>query len=782
MLRNISIALSFLLLISPCLSFGQGAAKKTESYVVGASQKIYVHTDRQQYFSGENLWYKIYLLTKHEDKQAENQKLAYVEILDKDKIPVLQPKTLLQGRSGASSIYLPSNLISGNYLFRAYTESMLSNQEPNLFEKEIRILNVKDGLSQEGNTSAVKYDLQLFPEGGDIIEGVATKLAYKLTNSFGIGVDFEGVILDEEENIVKEIKSLKFGIGSSSFAPVENRRYKIKIYLKDGNIVTKNIPTPRKSGYILNVTQQPNQLRARVMASKDLSGKTVSIVFNSNNGVEKYREKVTVSANAPRDIFVQLDKLEEGISLVTLLDDQNVPVVERLVFKRPKEVNIEFNKVGTYSERNKVEIGLSAALTKGLNSDLSVSVYKADTTDYEDLNIDSYLLLSSELKGKIESIDYYLSTNTQETSDALDNLMLTHGWRRLKKGVEKDLKQPISDYTYYGQRILGKVKTKDGTPVAGVLTYLSVPGSDRKLFTALTDKEGLATFDVKNYYGSGEVILQTDDPKRSEYTMEIISPFYKGAGSFIIGDLDPRTINKDNYLANGIAVQVENSYRLREKNTFSRPVRDSIPFYFKADKLFNLDDYTRFRTMEEVLREYISGLAVRKAGDSYSLHLLDANRGYHFDKQPLILFNDVPVLNTNKIIAYDPLKIKSIELIYKRYYYGPLVADGIVNFKTYDNDAPALELDAKALSTSYDGLQISREFYSPVYETPEQKNSRIPDFRTLLYWNPKLTTDNEGKATLKFYTSDRKGTFKVVINGIGQGGELVKGVTTIKVQ
>lgn len=788
MLKSIKISV-FLLLFLPIFSFGQitsvqDITERIKGYEKNNGEKLFIHTDRQTYFFGENIWFKIYDLDIKSHRTIKQNKVVYIELIDQTKSPVLQAKVGLLDGLGSSSIYLPSNLSSGNYLLRAYTSSMLNGSDPIVYEKTITLLNIKDGPNIGGRSVPVKYDLQFFPEGGDVIEGVPTKIAFKLTNSFGVGVDFEGFIVDEEENIIREIKTLKFGIGNTNFAPIEGKKYKVKIYLKDGQIINGNFPIIHKSGYTLNVTKlADNNLKVRVLASKDLNGRQAYIVVHSKNGEVKFSATLTVKVNQPIDLFVDENKLEEGISQITLFDHQQRPVAERLYFKRPQpqiKLSVVNNKP-IYNPRSKVELTLTST-GKDLQSNLSVSVYKLDSMGYgNDIDISTYLWLSSELKGNVENIGYYFNNNSSESNEALDNLLLTHGWRRFKyeEYPKEEGTQPIVNY--YGQLIQGRVKSLKGIPIKGVLTYLSLPGKNNRLYTGVTDDKGIVNFDVKNYYGSGDLIFQTDDAKRAEYELEILSPFYKKTSSTILYNINANLLNKNAYLDHSIAVQVENSFIPKGKDNFTIPKLDSIPFYSKADKIFNLDDYTRFRTMEEVIREYISSTALRKTGDKYHLHLLDVNRGYYFDKEPLILFDGVPTFNTNKIVSYDPLKVKSIELVYKRYYYGPLIADGVISFKTNSADAPELDLDSKSLVSSYDGLQATREFYSPVYELQEQINSRMPDFRTTLYWAPELITNKDGNVAIKFYTSDRTGDFKIIVNGISENGTAVSYFTDFKV-
>jgi hypothetical protein len=142
-----------------------------------------------------------------------------------------------------------------------------------------------------------------------------------------------------------------------------------------------------------------------------------------------------------------------------------------------------------------------------------------------------------------------------------------------------------------------------------------------------------------------------------------------------------------------------------------------------------------------------------------------------FEDDPLVLFDGVPVSDMNKIIAFDPLKIKKIELMNRKYFLGPYAADGIISYTTYNGDLAGFQFDPNVLILKYDGLQLQREFYSPVYETQEQVRSREPDFRNLLFWSPEVNTNESGKKQISFYTSDVKGKYVVVVEGITADGK-----------
>ena len=121
-------------------------------------------------------------------------------------------------------------------------------------------------------------------------------------------------------------------------------------------------------------------------------------------------------------------------------------------------------------------------------------------------------------------------------------------------------------------------------------------------------------------------------------------------------------------------------------------------------------------------------------------------------------------------MVFDAWKIRKLETETKKYFLGKNAFYGIVNFSTYKGDIAGFEIDPRAAVIDYDGLQLRREFYSPVYNTPEQIASRMPDFRSLLYWSPKIVTNNFGQQQSEFYSADLPGHYVVVLQGLSNDG------------
>jgi hypothetical protein len=227
---------------------------------------------------------------------------------------------------------------------------------------------------------------------------------------------------------------------------------------------------------------------------------------------------------------------------------------------------------------------------------------------------------------------------------------------------------------------------------------------------------------------------------------------------------------------------VQSTFLEEKKQLFIVPaLEDSTAFYGKPDRKYFLDDYTRFYTMEEVMREYVPEVRVRKQKEDFHFRVEDRVHKLYFNDDPLVLLDGVPVFNTNNIVAFDPLKIKKMEIVGRKFYSGALVTNGIVSYSTYEGDLGGFQLDPNAVILEYEGLQIEREFYSPVYEKSSQQQSRIPDYRNVLYWNPSITLKGKNNRELSFYTSDLPGQYQIVVQGITSNGSPVFATSTITV-
>lgn len=744
-------------------------------------EKIFIHTNKSFYTAGEIVWFKAYTVDASFHKPVDLSKIAYIEIINKDLKPVMQAKISLKEGIGNGSFILPMSFNSGSYKIRAYTNWMKNFSPDYFFEKDLTIVNTLKKLGPAPSADKQKYDIQFFPEGGNLVDGIESKVAFRVTDQNGKGVDCKGSITDQDNNIVVNFESQKFGIGQFLFTPAITKKYNAIVRLSDNNATVADIPQVYDHGYTLQLEDlDSTHIKVAVRTNGHPDNEAVYLLAHTRQQV-KIAEMLILKNGSAAFVAGKKD-LGDGISQFTLFNNNKQPVCERLYFKRPTS-QLVIN-TGTdqdeYGARKKVKVNIFSQDEKNIpvKADLSVSVFLEDSLESagED-DISSYLLLSSDLNGNIESPGYYFKNTGPQADQALDNLMLTHGWRRFKWEDVIGNQAPSFEFVpeYEGHIITGKItEKKSGLPVENITAYLTAPGEQYQLGGSVSDKEGKIQFDIKKFFATPEIIVQAgENQKDSIYRIDIFTPFSDkfSESRFPVFSLSENL--QDPLLSHSISTQVQNTYYADNLQKFIAPPEtlDSTAFYGQPDKKYFLDDYTRFSTMEEVMREYVEAILVKKQRGKFHINMMDFTWHDFFNTDPLVLLDGLPVFDLDKIFAFDPLKVKKVELVNREYFLGPIAASGIISYSTYKGDLAGFQLDPNAVILEYEGLQLEREFYSPVYDSPKQVQSRMPDYRTVLYWSPDANTNQNGRKQLSFYTSDKPGKYILFIQGITADGK-----------
>jgi len=755
---------------------GDAIPMKFSQYSQRAIQeKLYLHIDRSFYLVGETMWFKAYNVNAATNKYMDLSKVAYLEVMDKEQNALVQTKFSLLDGKGNGSLVLPSALVSGNYKVRCYTNWMKNFSSDFFFETEISVVNpfVRFDPAPD-EKEALSYDVQFFPEGGYLVRNMESRVAVRAIASDGKGFNFKGALINQQNDTLVRFESRKFGIGSFTFKPEGGNNYKAVVWDSKGKPGTYPLPEIKEQGYVMQLREVSADQISVTVTGAGLENVTL---FANTHQENKFSEtKGLVDGKA---IFIiDKNKLGEGISQLTIFSASGKPVCERLFFKRPANDLIIDGKVSKeqYVTRDRVLMDLSASSGGGITemSDLSVSVFLADSIQVPDhQDISSYLFLSSDLKGNVESPEYYSRRNNKDVDTDLDNLMLTHGWRRFKW---ENVFQENASYSnlpeFDGHFIFGKViNTLTGEPAKNVDAFLAAPDAPARLYLARSNDKGEVRFEVKEFVGPKELTIQTNLRQDSTYRFEMANPFSKAPLNSGLSAFRFDKTLENTLLTRSVNMQTTNAFLPKWYKEAKYVFSDSLAFFGAPDEKYFLDDFTRFPTMEEVMREYVRGVMVRRRQKEFHFVMMDKLFPQtFFNDDPLILLDGIPIFNTDKIMAFDPLKVKKIELMSARYFLGLGVFTGIVSLSTYRGDLAGFELDPRILVMPYEGPQVRREFYAPKYDTPVSVQSRIPDFRNLLHWAPDVATDAQGKSQISFYTSDQAGHYRVIVQGMTKSG------------
>ncbi|MEP7251331.1 MAG: hypothetical protein ABI683_03095 [Ginsengibacter sp.] len=760
-------------------------------------EKVFLHTDRSFYLCGEILWLKAYVTSSANNKPASISKVMYVELLNRNHQPVLQQKIVVKSGSGSGSVLLPCSLSSGNYEIRAYTNWMKNFPATAYFRKKIAIVNTTKNLDDAGIASPAHYTAAFFPEGGNLVNGLKSEIAFKVTDDKNKGIDCAGIIVDESNDTVASFKTFHAGMGHFYLTPATGKNYSAVVTCKDASVIKNDLPKVYDAGYVMHVDDTtPNQLKISIASTGGNISAQVYVLFQNNGHINARSQRVE---NGNSALLIDKDSLHDGMTRITVFDENKQPQCERLYFKRPKNklVITPATDKTSYGLRGKVlvDVGTTNGDRQPLSGNLSVSVFRLDSLHQPDEeNIFSYLWLSSNVQGTIEDPAYYLSKESEETNEALEDLLLTQGWRKFDWDKANQNRRSVFTYApeYAGHIITGRITNESTNKAApDVLVYLSVPGRRVQLKGCISDGAGYVHFDMKDFIGSSQIVLQTNSEKENKYRIEIFTPYSEHFSDDVIPALHVSESDEEELKQGNFHMEVQNGYHQKELESPADMQIDSLPFYYKPFKTYLLDNYTRFTTMEEVMREYVNEISVRRSGTDFRFMTLNEPGFKLQNKQPvevlmkdnpLVLMDGVPVFDINKIIAYDPLKIQKLEVVASRYYWGPIIADGIISYTTYKGDLEGYTLDPNDLVLDYDALQQQRIFYSPDYSSDKLFQSPIPDYRDVLYWSPDISTNDQGKAKFSFYTGDLPGKYVMILQGIAVNGEAGSASTVITVE
>jgi hypothetical protein len=780
-------------------------------------EKVFVHTDKDFYLAGEILWFKLYVVDAAFHRPLDLSKLAYIEVISNEQRPVLQAKIALGQGLGYGSFQLPFSIHSGNYIVRAYTQWMRNAGPSVFFEKNVTILNslrndevptggsagAANGASATGSSipgagaaapQGPDYDIQFFPEGGSLVQGLPNRVAFRIADRSGKGVSCKGVLINSSGDTVARFHTLRFGMGQFSFTPPAGLPCKVLLETDDHTVLTRELPRAEDRGYTMQVTDGgAGRLTISVHANVSNGDSLVRLFVHNHRSVTAIDKKNISGGEA--QFVVDESTLTEGITLFTLLTGQNKPAGERLWFRRPVTLRMDLHAgQDHYGIREKVTLDLNTPDVNGapveMNASMAVVLQDSlQSAGQED--IVNYLLLSSDLRGRIESPAYYFTDDGPGIKETADLLMMTQGWRKLLPAAGSPAAaeaEGVARYTpeYAGLLMSGRVTDRrTGAPAGGIFAWLSAPGERFRLASAVSNKEGELQWDMGTLYGAHELVVQTGDPHTdSLYRIDLASPFSDPSIQNALPAFKWPAAAKDQLLLHSIGAQAQNAYQPDRRMRFSQPLSaDTAAFYGRPDKRYLLDDYTRFTSMEEVMREYVREVKVRNSKGDFAFFVQsDQANELFFESAPLVMVDGVPIADMNTIIRFDPLKFSKMEIVTKRHVLGDSLLNGIISYSTYKGDLSGFPLDRNAYILDYEGLQLHREFYSPVYETRDQGASRIPDLRNLLYWSPEIVTGRQGRQQISFYTSDVAGQYAVILQGITADGRAVSVRTAFTVE
>ncbi|WP_295649425.1 MG2 domain-containing protein [uncultured Mucilaginibacter sp.] len=819
-------------------------------------EKAYLHTDRNLYAQGDTLWFKAYLVNAQNNQPIGTSGNLYVDLIEQDSAKVVTSEIIrLDYGTGNGDISLSDSIPTGKYTLRAYTNWMRNFGDNFVFEKEITILNTsikKTDTIAVNNKSGSKQSkviptkirainhipiARFYPESGSLITGISSIVAVKTENIFGKGIPVKGAVLSSAGDTVAHFNCDTLGMGLFVLLPIQGQSYHAIISTKNQQGLNADLQQSLTKGFAIRINHGDSTTSV-IISCNDAElaeAKGHSFTLAGKHGGKTYFSQSIQITDIQSLIRIDNSLLPDGITAITLTDDQGKPHSERLIYISHKSTPLSITTDKTqYQSKEKVTVNIK---TNAGKVSLSMAVVDAGIVPVQSENIESYLMLQSELRGEIEQPNRYFDTTNINRSKQLDMLLLTQGWRDFIWRRLADTAIRISYKAEDGIDITGKVKNgKSDKPMPGLnVTLYASASKGAKLFSYTTEPDGSFSFLGLPFYGQHPARLSSVNAKGEKlgtFFMDTLTTLPVRPVADVVDAEAPADIP-----ANVLTAIIKRQSAITEaslkgtKTLKTVTIRASKTTVLKSgipltswgpDQVFDITskDY-HYKTLEWYMLQHVKGAEQSKedAVTGVVIPCIDTFKYYTnapFGPQilyrpkmkllpPQFVINGVDYTTDHFDEAesyraiYYPLSIDKFKRIVVKHFICNLVnahdqttidpgLDAQVGQITVDRYIIYLTLKEDALigynpGTSMpviNGYYQARTFYKPLYDTP--KDQTKPDLRTTIHWEPNIITDTKGEATVSFYNADPKTTVRIIVEGVKATGGALSATATYLVK
>jgi len=796
-------------------------------------EKVYLHFDNSTYYQGDDIWFNCYLVTSAQHEASPLSKTLYVELLNPGgEVINKQILKVENGRCHGNFTLNKLPFYSGFYEVRAYTQYMLNFGEDVIFSRtfaiydkptkqgayeEKSLMNYGGGLYpilRESPVKEKKVTLKFFPEGGNLINGVPSRIAFEATDAKGNPIEVSGAVVNENQEAIVRFKTVHDGRGVFTYTPGDkiqsgNKAPKITVTYQN-KPYQFDLPAVLPKGIALKVDNlsSPNSIGISLQSNSETPHGIFGLVLMSGCTLQKY----LILDNAegkPLDFKIDKQNLPAGVSRIILFNAAGKMLGDRLLFiHRNEKLSIQ-EKTDKASYNPYEQVNMQFAITEKetipVETTFSVSVKDGQNDIKPDQDIQSNLLLMSEIKGYVHDPAYYFESTDSIHQQALDLLLMVQGWHRYSWAwVDGTKPFEMKHLPEKGIEVNGQVVSYLNSvpePKVNVSTLICLKSDSNKIKNSfmenfVTDSLGRFSFNADVEGRWNMIFAVTEKGKKKNYRTlldKLSSPQprqYRYNDLFVHipnpDDDNPSTTDPLDHTVNDsilIAIPKINDDTIAlngEKIKVLQLKEVVIKAKTNSNEMEILDDRTKSVIYYDVLAEQDK---LRDEGGitetDLNNFLMKMNKDFHL-KRGIGLDDDTLWYKTLKVLFVLDHKIARIEnswrlplTIRADYIKSLYISENVPTIITYGGTSstiscvvflemyPDWNLPAKpdrgVRKTWLDGYSEVKEFYSPNYKTLPPED----DYRRTLYWNPSVKTDKDGKALIQFYNNSSCRNFSI---------------------
>jgi len=779
------------------------AGKYIRSLRSHVQERIYLQTDRPVYRAGELVFFKAFVVNAVSGKPSRQSNLLYVDLVDeRDSI---RNRFLLHAGMFKTdgSFSLPDTISSGHYWLRAYTRLSLQHAEAPMAVAALYVINslqpdphplkATKVLPVADTKDAVL--VQFFPEGGTMVGGATTLVAIRTTDAKGNPVAAKGFVKDEKDSVVATVTTNAAGLGKCSFFCWTWRKYQLHLQRTGQVDLRYTLPAVNLFGAQLAVHEVNGLRKLRVLLEDSVFRRDkVTYVL----GIAGDSLCFSGVGRGSYDLVIPEYRFPKGVANFVLFDEKQQILSERAVYINGNETSIQVTAdKPNYGAREKVNLSLQVTDANNRPQVASFSVEVNDITRaafYEPLKS---IVPASQENNAITHTDW--ADNQQRSVEDWELLLLTQKNKILP--VEMHPSKPASatiteDSSFY---LAGKVLDERNRPQAKKIVTIFGDLKTKLFETDTTDADGRFSFPFTAYDNQTRFNLQVTDFSGRLYPGKI--------------QMDP-LLHFPQVVTPAAAKQYYEMTAIEtaRKTMVRQSVQDTLSFKRGKEWLTDVtvtglvkkDPGYDVKKRQSLFSKIIPPeIFAKMGGNSLSnaifrvpgIHLrngyVTVNGGNSFAigaaTEPMLLIDGVPIpsdtsdklpgsepspvlLALNRI---DPSTVEFIEVLTgpEAAIYGVRGGNGVIIVNTRSR----MQLDETGKANGIrnlvvKGFHVSEPFTQRDYAVKEIRNSKLPDTRSLIFWNGDGLTDDNGKATISFYTADAVTSYQVTVTGITANG------------
>jgi hypothetical protein len=752
-------------------------------------EKAYLHFDRENYMAGETAWFKAYLYSDYLPDTISTT--LYVDLLNDSSVMIGRKILPVMLGNTNGQFELPDSLKTGYYFIRAYSPTMFNRDSDFICRQHIFVFGRKNIQDEIGKTKQRTLRLEFFPEGGNLITGVVNTIAFKATDENGLPATVTGNIMNEKNEVLAAISAYHDGMGMFDMTPLPNEKY-YAVFNEDETSHKYYLPEQTVKGIVFKIISTGKDKYFEIAEPiNDLSFKAAYMIGQMQHHIvfrqdfPKSREDITGK--------IDVTHLNSGILQVTVFNQDNIPLAERLTFVDN----------GEYIQRAELVADTINFSEKGKNSfhvtlkDTVLGFFSVAVTDPEyDLhsirqqNILSTLLLTSDLKGYIHNPAFYFSENSDSVQNSLDLVMMINGWRRFRWATLLNNKLPVHFYQDPGFiAIDGQLKIKDTKPFV-VLVYS--PDSSRVIKMGSAGTHGNFRIDSLLFFDRSRLVFKDIRGKKSDL-MEVklsddslarlfrfpLSEQQNGYRKIFPDESHEKKMQYDyddiskakGLLLTGITVKSKKKSPVQElEEKYASGLFSGF-----SERTYDLVNTKEVITQENIF-DYLSytvpGLSVTRDGLDYFIYYRQIASASAMGLIPMTIYLDEIETDAGFISSIPASQVAMVKVFNS--FVGAVGngAGGVLAIYTKKGSDIYNSVSITDM-IRYQGYSVSKEFYAPDYSV-DPAAIKKQDNRITLLWVPQIIVSGiNGNIPVTFFNNDRTKQFKIVVEGMTTDGKML---------